>query len=70
MGDVIGLNVREVSTGGEAGTTYNVTCPECDETVLCAEMGWWPQVCACGYDWSVTEIIEAMGSKWDEETAP
>ena len=61
MGDVTSYEVEVVGLDGDAGTRHKVTCPECGESVLCAEMSWWPQVCKCGYRWAVD--LSASGRK-------
>ena len=65
MAEVVSYEVEVTGMGGDASTQYQVRCPECGESVHCADFAWWDSKCSCGYSWSVTVMAE--GSKWDED---
>jgi hypothetical protein len=56
--------VKVTDMDGEAGTCFDVECPECHEHIKVADYGWWDMDCKCGYKWSVSVI--ATGQKFDE----
>jgi len=56
-------DVDFVASGGDAGLTFEVMCPECGETIQVSEHGWGDQKCSCGYKWS----IDIIASGWKED---
>ena len=53
--------IEFVCSGGDAGNTYKIQCPECKQTIEVAECGWWNAVCSCDYTWDL--VITAYGTK-------
>ena len=56
--------VTSLGNVGDAGESFDVYCPECEDKIACSDFGWWPTVCQCGYHWTVE--LKATGVKTSE----
>ena len=65
MDKIYAKEIEFKNTGGDAGITYEVTCPKCHTSIRVAECGWWDTECRCGYHWKLEIIV--VGKKREEK---